>query len=113
MPQWIAREYLARRGNAQFSPEQIQPARCPLLGYALFQLSVEGRSIARWFLQVDTQPEVGPEAYDQGAAILYAFFRKCLADFRDPDLDPLGHRIIECCLDGGTLQDYEALIPSN
>jgi len=113
MPQWIAREYLARRGNAQFSPEQIQPARCPLLGYALFQLSVEGRSIARWFLQVDTQPEVGPEAYDQGAAILYAFFRKCLADFRDPDLDPLGHRIIECCLDSGTLQDYEALIPSN
>lgn len=113
MPQWIAREYLARRGNAQFSPEQIQPARCPLLGYALFQLSVEGRSIARWFLQVDTQPEVGPEAYDKGAAILYAFFRKCLADFRDPDLDPLGHRIIECCLDSGTLQDYEALIPSN
>lgn len=113
MPQWIAREYLARRGNAHFSPEQIQPARCPLLGSALFQLSVEGRSIARWFLQVDTQPEVGVEAYDQGAEILYAFFRKCLADFQDPDLDPLGRQIIECCLDGGTLRDYEALIPTH
>jgi hypothetical protein len=111
MPQWIAREYLARRGNAQFTPEQIQPARCPLLGNALFQLSVEGRAIARWFLQVDTQPEVGPEAYDKGAAILYQFFRKCLADFQGPDLDPLGQRIIECCLDGGSLRDYEAIIP--
>ncbi|MCU0493344.1 MAG: DUF4914 family protein [Chloroflexaceae bacterium] len=112
MPQWIAREYLARRGHAQFTPEQIQPARCPLLGHALFQLTVEGRSIARWFLQVDTQPEVGVEAYDQGAAMLQAFFRKCLNDFRDPDLDPLGHTIIECCLDGGTIQDFESLIPT-
>jgi hypothetical protein len=112
MPQWIAREYLARRGNAQFTAEQIQPARCSLLGYALFQLTIEGRSVARWFLQVDTQPEVGPEAYDQGAATLFDFFRKCLADFREPDLAPLGHQIIECCLDGGTVQDFERLIPS-
>jgi hypothetical protein len=111
MPQWIAREYLARRGNAHFTPEQIQPARCPLLGYALFQLTVEGRSIARWFLQVDTQPEVGPEAYDQGATTLFTFFQRCLSEFRDPDLDPLGRQIIECCLDGGTLQEYESLIP--
>jgi hypothetical protein len=112
MPQWIAREYLARRGNAQFTPEQIQPARCPLLGHALFQLTIEGRSIARWFLQVDTQPEVGVEAYDRGATMLFEFFRKCLADFRNPDLDPLGHQIIDCCLDGGTVQDFEALLPN-
>lgn len=111
MPQWIAREYLARRGNAQFAPDQIQPARCPLLGHALFQLTIEGRSIARWFLQVDTQPEVGVEAYDRGATTLFEFFRKCLADFRDPDLDPLGHQIIDCCLDGGSIQDFEALLP--
>jgi hypothetical protein len=112
MPQWIAREYLARRGNAQFYGKQIQPARCPLLGYALYQLAVEGRPIARWFLQVHTQPEVGEEAYDKGAAILYDFFRTCLADFNEPDLDPVGRQIIECCLDGGSLHDYEALIPS-
>ncbi len=111
MPQWIAREYLARRGNAQFKPDQVQPARCPLLGYALYQLAIEGRPIARWFLQVDTQPEVGEEAYDQGAEIFFNFFRQCLAEFDEPDLDPLGRRIIECCLDRGSLQDYEALIP--
>ncbi|MEM8530862.1 MAG: DUF4914 family protein [Chloroflexota bacterium] len=113
MPQWIAREYLARRGNAQFKADQVQAARCPLLGYSLYQLAVEGRAIARWFLQVDTQPEVGEEAYDKGAEMLYDFFRKCLADFSDPDMDPLGKRIIECCLDGGSVAEYETLIPSN
>jgi hypothetical protein len=112
MPQWIAREYLARRGTARFRPEQLRPARCPLLGHTLHQLQVEGRLIARWFLQVDTQPEVGEAGYDQGAEILYAFFRKCLADFNDPDLDPLGKMIIDCCLDRGTIEDYEKLIPA-
>ena len=112
MPQWIAREYLARRGAAKFRPEQLRPARCPLLGHTLHQLQVEGRMIARWFLQVDTQPEAGEEAYDEGAKILQRFFRACLADFRDPGLDPLGQQIITCCLDGGTLEQYEPLIPA-
>jgi hypothetical protein len=112
MPQWIAREYLARRGVARFRPEQLRPARCPLLGYTLHQLQVEGRMIARWFLQVDTQPEVGEAAYELGAEILQAFFRKCLADFQDPELDQLGQQIITCCLEGGKLQDYERLIPA-
>jgi len=112
MPQWIAREYLARRGAAKFRPEQLRPARCPLLGHTLHQLQVEGRMIARWFLQVDTQPEVGEEAYDRGAEILTAFFRKCLQEYLDPDLDPLGRQIISCCLDNGKLEDYEAFIPA-
>ena len=67
--------------------------------------------VARWFLQVDTQPDVGEEAYFEGACILYDFFRQCLVTYLEPDLDPLGRRIIECCLDGGQLRDYEALIP--
>jgi hypothetical protein len=111
MPQWIAREYLARRGAAKFRPEQLRPALCPLLGNTLHQLQVEGRMIARWFLQVDTQPEVGEEAYLQGAEILTAFFRKCLQEYLDPDLDPLGRQIITCCLDNGKLEEYDALIP--
>ena len=65
----------------------------------------------RWFLQVDTQPEVGEEAYDKGAQMLHTFFRECLADFRDEDLDPLGRDIIACCLDNGKVEDYEQLIP--
>ena len=111
MPQWIAREYLARRGVARFRPDQLRPARCPLLGYTMHQLQVEGSFIARWFLQVETQPEVGEEGYDQGAAILRNFFHRCLKDFLEPDLEPLGREIITCCLDGGSVHDYERLLP--
>ncbi len=111
MPQWIAREYLTRRGGRPFRSDQIQPSRCALLGYSLYQLHVEGHMITSWFLQVDTQPEVGQEAYDKGAAILTEFFHECLADFhRDPDLSPVGKRIIECCLDNGAVDDYEQIL---
>lgn len=112
MPQWLAREYLARRGGARFRPEQITPARCPLLGYALDTMQIEGVQISRWFLQVETQPQVGEQAYDEGAQILGDFFQRELGKFhREADLDPLGRDIIDCCLGGGTVQDYEALIP--
>jgi hypothetical protein len=110
MPEWIAREYLARRGGAKFKPGQLTPSRCSLLGYNLFPLHVESQLIARWFIQVETQPEVGEEAYDKGAEILHAFFRRNLADYQSPELDPIGRQIIQCCLDGGTLADYESII---
>jgi hypothetical protein len=110
MPEWIAREYLARRGNAKFRPEQIRKARSPLLGYTMHQLLIEGRMVARWFLQVDSQPEVGEEAYDIGAGLLNDFFKECLNDYLDPELDPLGRQIIDCCLQDGSIEDYEALI---
>lgn len=112
-PQWIAREYIARRGHARFKSSQIQPSRCPLLGNSMYELNVEGRAIPRWFLQVHTQPEVGEEAYDEGAKMLYGFFRKFLADFDHPDLDPLGKQIIQCCLDEGTVEDYNKFIPQS
>jgi hypothetical protein len=111
-PQWIAREYLARRGIARFRPEQLRPARCPLLGHIVRNLQVEGRVVPDMFLRVETQSEVGQEAYDQGAQSLHDFFRECLTQFLQPDLAPLGREIITCCLDGGTAEDYERLIPS-
>lgn len=110
MPQWLAREYLARRGGAKFKEDHLRDARCPLLGKALHNMTIEGRAIPRWFLQVDTQPEVGEEAYDKGAEQLYDFFRQCLAKFDHQDLNPLGRQIIQCCLDRGTYADYERLI---
>lgn len=112
VPQWITREYLARRGHARFKSDQIQPARCPLLGYAMFSLNIEGRGIPRWFLQVNTQPEVGDEAYDKGAAMLQEFFDRELKQYLNNDLDPLGKSIIECCLGRGKVEDYERLLPS-
>ncbi len=110
MAQWIAREYLARRGTAKFRPDQLRPARCALLGATLHQLQIEGRFVSRWFLQVNTQPEVGNDAYDKGADILYNFFSANLAKFDHSALDPLGRQIIECCLDHGTVEDYAAFI---
>lgn len=111
MPQWIAREYVARRGNAKFRNEQLAPARCPLLGYALQSLKVDGNQIPKGFLQVEMQPEVGREGYDKGAAILTDFFKKELEQFLVEDLHPLGRAIIETCLRDGTLEEYLELLP--
>ena len=111
MPQWIAREYLARRGGARFTSEQVAPSRCPLLGYALKSVVVEGQTIPGILLRVETQKEVGPAAYDLGALQLTNFFHQQLEQFLGDELHPLGRRIIECCLSGGTVADYAGLLP--
>lgn len=114
MPQWIAREYLARRGSSRFKPEQLQPSRCPLLGHALYSMQVEGSAIPRDFLQVNTQPEIGDAGYDEGAKILTQFFHKELKPYLlESDLLPLARKIIECCIEGGSVNDYEGLIAFN
>ena len=110
MPQWITREYLARRGGARFTDKQMKPSRCPLLGYTPSSIVMEGRTVGIWFFEVDQQPEVGPAAYDRGAEILDEFFHQELPQFLVPDLLPTGRKIIECCLSGGTLADYEAIL---
>ncbi|MFM8295318.1 MAG: DUF4914 family protein, partial [Microcystaceae cyanobacterium] len=53
MPQWIAREYLARRGGEKFSVKQVVPSRCPLLGYTFRSMMVEGQTIGNWFFRVN------------------------------------------------------------
>jgi len=110
MPQWLAREYLARRGGAKFGPADLMPARCPLLGFALQQLIIESQRVPLSMLQVDKSMTVGEEAYDIGAAELETFFRQQLGKFTVPDLDPLGKRVIDCTLSKGTMADYESLI---
>ncbi|TWT40789.1 DUF4914 family protein [Botrimarina hoheduenensis] len=107
-PQWVAREYLARRGSAPFGANELMPARCPLLGAHKETLTVEGQTIGKWFLDVSQQPEVGPEAYDQGARQLTVFFHAQVRQFLHEDLDPRGRQIIEACLAGATYDDYVA-----
>jgi hypothetical protein len=112
MPQWIAREYLARRGGAKFHHGQVESARCPLLGYAMKNIVVEGQSIPQIMLNVALQKEVGVEAYDKGASELFGFFQSELSQFRKSvDLHPLGQKIIDACLSNASVEDYEALIP--
>lgn len=108
-PQWIAREYLSRRGANPFAPEKVLDSRCPLLGRTPRTIQIEGQTVGHWFLQVETQPEVGEEGYDKGAAILTEFFHEQVSKFLSDDLDAKGKEIIQACLDGATVADYEAL----
>jgi hypothetical protein len=110
MPQWISREYLARKGSANFPPEQLSASRCSLLGYSLNSMKVEGLQIPTFMLKVYHQEEVGKEAYDKGAKILHDFFVKTLGQFKEKELDPVGAKIIECCLDNGSVEDYENVL---
>ena len=110
MPQWIAREYLARRGTAPFKPEQLIPARYPILGYTLKSMPVEGAPLPAGFLRVDEQPDVGIEGYDGGVKILQAFFERELPKFNVPELSGTGKRIIQCCFDKGSIKDFESLL---
>jgi hypothetical protein len=112
MPGWIAREYLGRRGIAKFPADRLQPTRCPLLGYTLRTMQVEGTVVPTWLLRVDEQSDVGVEGYNKGAAILEHFFFAELEKFLQPGLDDLGREIIECCMRQGRAEDYEKLLPS-
>ncbi len=111
MPQWIAREYIARRGSAKFKPEHLVEARCPLLGFGLDSLKIDGQYIGRIFLRPETQQEVGKEGYDAGAKILTDFFRQELMKYNTEELDPMGRKIIQMFLDGASVQDYLDIIP--
>ena len=111
MPQWIAREYMARRGSAKFKANHLVPARSSLLGYCLESLKVDGQYIRKAFLSPETQAEVGLEGYDAGAKILSDFFKEEIQKYNVPELNPVGRRIIECCLADATLDDYLGIIP--
>lgn len=111
MPQWLTREFLARRGGVKFRPDQLVAARSTLLGYCPTSVQIEGVPIPHWFLQVETQPEVGTEAYDQGAEVLAQFFHAELAELgASGDLDPLGRRIITWCQDHGGVRELEGIL---
>lgn len=109
-PQLMMREYLTRRGNAQLRKDQYQPARCPLLGYELNYLTIEGAKIPSRFLQVYKQAEVEKAGYDAGASKLYDFFKSELAQYLTPELNPKGREIIEACLNGASVETYESMI---
>jgi hypothetical protein len=106
MGQWMTREYLSKHGNVDVNTEPVVEARCPILGYALDSLELDGQIIPKDFLQVDLQKENGTEGYDAGAKMLTDFFKNELQHYLVDDLDPLGRKIINICLNDGTLKEY-------
>ncbi|MBN1143899.1 MAG: DUF4914 family protein [Bacteroidales bacterium] len=110
-PQLLMREYLTRRGNAKLRSDQYTPARCALLGYELNYLTIEGAKIPSRFLQVHRQTEVGTDGYDAGAKILNDFFIRELQKYLTPELSVTGRKIIEACMAGASIDDYNAIIP--
>ncbi|MGM0443328.1 MAG: DUF4914 family protein [Fibrobacterota bacterium] len=109
--EWIAREYLARRGGSEFKQSDVEEARCPMLGYAMKELDLEGQHFGREFFRLDKQPEIGEEAYDQGALQLVNFFKDQLKIYRgDENLDPLGQKIIEAVFNDADVSVFEDLI---
>ena len=111
MPQWIDREYIARRGSAKFKPEHLIESRCPLLGFGLDSLKIDGQYIRRAFLRPETQQEVGKDGYDSGAKILTDFFKKEVVKYDTDELHPIGKEIIKLLMNGASIHDYMELMP--
>jgi len=59
------------------------------------------------------QSEVGIEGYDAGAQIYMISLKKELQNFISPDLSPVGKRIIDACMSGATVEEYNSIIPMN
>ncbi|MDX9812918.1 MAG: DUF4914 family protein, partial [Bacteroidales bacterium] len=110
-PQLLMREYLTRRGNAKLRSDQYQYARCPLLGFELNYITIEGAKIPSRFLKVHKQIEVETAGYDAGAEMLFDFFKSVLPQYMGNELSPKGRMIIEACLSGASVEDYLAIIP--
>ena len=111
--EWLDREYLARKGSAKFRPEQLVESKCSTLGWSPKTLRIDGHSIPKKFLRVNHQLSIGEEAYDQGAVILTDFFKRELAKFDTPELNPLGKKIIDAYMKGSTVAEFEALLPQD
>jgi len=73
----------------------------------------EGRRLdgAPVFLHVDTQRELGPDGYENASQQWKEFFKRELKPFLTDELDPLGRKIIEACMNDATQEEYWKLIP--
>lgn len=111
MPQWVVREYIARRGGAKIKQEHLVESRCPLIGYSLDSLKIDGQYLRKEFLQPELQKDVGLEVYDQGAEMLTSFFRSEIEQYNLEELNPLARDIINAFMNNASLQDYVNLMP--
>ena len=110
MGEWLVREYLARR-NGIVRMKHLVPARCPLFGYSLEEMKIDGQYVRRTFLRPEYQSKLGFDGYDAGAKILTDFIKEQVQQFMTEDLDPVGKQILELVLRDAPLEDYLAITP--
>jgi hypothetical protein len=111
--EWMSREYLSRI-ELPIKKDNVTEARCPILGYSFNEIEFEGNTIQRSLLRTEYQEEIGEAGYDAGAKQLTDFFKKELEVYRnDPDLAPIGKKIIDTFFANGSVSDYLAIIPSD
>ncbi len=108
--EWITREYLARRSGTVLARHLVE-ARCPLFGYSLDEMKIDGQFIRLNFLRPELQSRLGNDGYDKCAKILTDFFKKELGQYEVSDLDPLGKKIIDLCMHDAPLEEYIKLTP--
>lgn len=112
MGEWLTREYLARRGGT-VRAKHLVPARCPIFGYSLEEMKIDGQYVRQTFLRPELQSKLGFEGYDAGAKILTDFIKSEIKQFDTDDLDPVGRKIINLCLNDAPLEEYLAITPMN
>ena len=93
--------------------KHLVPARCPLFGYSLDEMKIDGQYIRQTFLRPELQSKLGFAGYDAGAKILTDFIREQARQFLTDELDPVGRRIIELCESDAPLEEYLAITPMN
>ena len=111
MSEWLTREFITRRNGAEFEKEYLIASRCPILGYTVDEVKVDGNNIPNSLLRPEYQPEIGLEAYDKGAKILTDFFKKEVLQFMSAELNPIGRQIINLCLRDAPVEEYEKILP--
>lgn len=103
--EWLVREYLTRRGG-RIGRDELIPARCPLFGWELSTMRLEGQPIPSAYLHPCMQPELGTEGYDAGAQLICGFFRRQLQLYLTDELDSTGREIVELCMASAPLEEY-------
>jgi hypothetical protein len=76
-------------------------------------MTIEGSKIPSRFLKVYNQTEVGTEGYDAGAGLLENFFKEELQKYLKSDLLQTGKRIIDACLSGASIDEYNSIVPNS
>ena len=91
----------------------LVPARCPLFGYSLDEMKIDGQHVRQTFLRPELQSKLGFEGYDAGAKILTDFMKEQVKEFLVDELDPVGRQIIELFLNDAPLEKYLEITPMN